>query len=326
MPPPGAAFAAPLPAAFAAPLPAGAAGGAAAARWRGGRVRAAPAAVAAGGARAELAPRPGRDFHGIPNPAAGEPLRLGDLRERLIRQEETIIFALIERAQFRLNPVIYEAGAFLIPGAPDEGGGLSFSRYVLYGLERVYARVRRYTSPDEVPFAPAGSLPAPVLAPLDYPRTLIPNAINYNGAVEAVYRDRILPVVCEGGDDQNYGSSATADVAALQALSKRVHYGKFIAEAKFQESPREYAALAAAGDRGGIWALLSNAAVERVLLARVENKARNYGGDVTDAGTVRDVFKVEPAAIAAIYRDHIIPLTKEVEVDYIVQRARLLDG
>jgi hypothetical protein len=36
------------------------------------------------------------------------------------------------------------------------------------------------------------------------------------------------------GDDGNYGSAATLDVLALQALSKRIHYGKFVAEAKFR--------------------------------------------------------------------------------------------
>ena len=32
------------------------------------------------------------------------------------------------------------------------------------------------------------------------------------------------------GDDGNYGSSAVCDTECLQALSKRIHYGKFIAE------------------------------------------------------------------------------------------------
>lgn len=36
------------------------------------------------------------------------------------------------------------------------------------------------------------------------------------------------------GDDGNYGSAATLDVLCLQALSKRIHYGKFVAEAKFR--------------------------------------------------------------------------------------------
>jgi hypothetical protein len=38
-------------------------------------------------------------------------LQLGDLRDKLIRQEETIIFALIERAQFALNPPVYSTAA-----------------------------------------------------------------------------------------------------------------------------------------------------------------------------------------------------------------------
>lgn len=267
--------------------------------------------------RAEAEPVSGRDFYGIPNPPDGAPLRLGDLRERLIRQEETIIFALIERAQFRLNPLIYTPGAFPVPG---HQGGTTFSQYVLHELEKVYASVRRYTSPDEHPFAPPDSLPKPLLEGLDYPPTLMRNDINYNKKIEQMYLDSILPVVCEDGDDQNYGSSATCDVACLQALSKRIHYGKFIAEAKFQEAPDEYTALAVKSDRDGIWDLLSNLAVEKVLLQRVENKARNYGGDVTNSGS-RDVFKVEPVAISAIYRDFIIPLTKDVEVDYIIERA-----
>ena len=28
-------------------------------------------------------------------------------------------------------------------------------------------------------------------------------------------------------DDGNYGSSVTADIAALQLISKRIHYGEF---------------------------------------------------------------------------------------------------
>jgi len=36
------------------------------------------------------------------------------------------------------------------------------------------------------------------------------------------------------GDDGNYGSAATLDVLVLQALSTRIHYGKFVAEAKFR--------------------------------------------------------------------------------------------
>ena len=39
-----------------------------------------------------------------------EPLKLDEFRDQLIRQEETIIFALIERSQFPVNAEVYTAG------------------------------------------------------------------------------------------------------------------------------------------------------------------------------------------------------------------------
>jgi chorismate mutase len=41
-----------------------------------------------------------------------------------------------------------------------------------------------------------------------------------------IYTNDIVPVICKHSDDKNYGSSATKDIEALQALSKRIHFGK----------------------------------------------------------------------------------------------------
>ena len=79
-------------------------------------------------------------------------LSLDTLRQALVRQEDTIIFALIERAQFAQNLKIYEAGVFF---------DSSFLDYFLHQVECVHAKVRRYTSPDEYPFTQP--LPEPVL-------------------------------------------------------------------------------------------------------------------------------------------------------------------
>lgn len=45
-------------------------------------------------------------------------LSLESIRSTLIRQEETIIFALIERAQFRRNDIVYQSGGFGDLGLP----------------------------------------------------------------------------------------------------------------------------------------------------------------------------------------------------------------
>ncbi len=55
-------------------------------------------------------------------------LSLDYIRSTLIRQEETIIFALIERAQFRQNRKVYEKG-----GVPGLEGDTSFLDFMLSG-------------------------------------------------------------------------------------------------------------------------------------------------------------------------------------------------
>lgn len=48
----------------------------------------------------------------------------------------------------------------------------------------------------------------------------------------------------------------------MQALSKRIHYGKFVAEAKFLAKREEYSGLIKAGDADGLMRLLTDEGVE----------------------------------------------------------------
>ena len=296
-------------------------------------------------------------------------LSLANVRASLIRQEDTIVFSLIERAQFARNGNVYERG--LLPGLPplpraaaDQVGGSggwgkesekgsdgeeliapSLLEHMLVETEAVHGRVRRYTSPDEHAFFPALLPLEPLLPPLAFassPLASCADGINLNGRVLEAYLLKALPLLTRAGDDGNYGSAALGDVAALQALSKRVHYGKFVAEAKYRASPTEYRALAAARDREGIMALLTDARVEEAVVARVRAKAAAFGREVRDGGVggvgasasasasagrsdeeAGDTpLKVDPDAVAAFYRGVVLPLTKDVQVLYLLERPK----
>mmetsp|Transcript_7214 Transcript_7214/g.10752 ORF Transcript_7214/g.10752 Transcript_7214/m.10752 type:complete len:266 (+) Transcript_7214:361-1158(+) len=137
--------------------------------------------------------------------------------------------------------------------------GLTCQSFPFFALlcRKVYASVRRYKSPDEHPFCT--NLPSPTMpGVLEYPKTIIPNSVNINDKIWDSYTRTILPQICEPGDDGNYGSSCTCDVACLQAISKRIHYGKFIAESKFLEAPDIYSKYIRKEDRRAIWNELSN--------------------------------------------------------------------
>lgn len=236
------------------------------------------------------------------------------------RLEDTITFHLIERVQFPLNKTVYTPGAIEI----GQDKTLSFMDWYLQEQEKLQSLIRRYEAPDEYPFFP-GALQKPILKPLEYPKILHPNNVNVNEQIKKFYIEKFLPAVCpdfgpdRGVSDENYGSSATCDIACLQAISRRIHFGKFVAESKFQSDPETYTHMIKAGDRDGIGESITNAAVEKQVLARLALKARTYGTDPSTNGS-DSAGKINVEAVVSMYRDFVIPLTKEVEVDYLMQR------
>ncbi|TVY21309.1 Chorismate mutase [Lachnellula arida] len=250
---------------------------------------------------------------------ASKALDLSNIRFQLIRLEDTITFHLIERVQFPHNPTIYSAGALKIPNST-----LSFLDWTLREREKLDSLIRRFQSPDEYPFFP-DALQPPILQPLHYPQILHANDVNVNEKIKESYIGHFLPAACadfgrqdRGETEENYGSAATADISCLQALSRRIHFGKFVAESKFQAETERFTALIRKGDREGIGAAITNEAVEKKVLERLGLKAQTYGTDPSRGAEGGGKINVE--AVVAMYKDFVIPLTKEVEVEYLMQR------
>ncbi|KAL5553698.1 hypothetical protein UlMin_041099 [Ulmus minor] len=248
-----------------------------------------------------------------------ESLTLESIRHSLIRQEDSIIFSLLERAQYCYNADTYDEAAFSM----DDFRG-SLVEFIVRETEKLHAQVGRYKSPDEHPFFP-DFLPEPMLPPLNYPQVLHPCAgsINRNNKVWNMYFRDLLPRLVKLGDDGNCGSAALCDTVCLQTLSKRIHYGKFVAEAKFQGSPAEYEDAIRAQDRTRLMELLTYEAVEATVQKRVEMKAKTFGQEITvnhEEDTVNPVYKIRPSLVATLYGEWIMPLTKEVQVEYLLRR------
>lgn len=163
-------------------------------------------------------------------------------------------------------------------------------------------------------------LPAVCAAPPGRRRRGMRNGAGEDQAVAAAAN-----VKDEDNDDmpENYGSAATADVTCLQALSRRIHFGKFVAESKFLSSPSTFVPLIRAKDRAGIDAAITDAAVEAKVLARLRKKAEMYGADPNLSATGEEgTRKIDVEAVVEVYERHVIPLTKVVEVEYLMQRLR----
>ncbi|KAF9683968.1 hypothetical protein SADUNF_Sadunf04G0069100 [Salix dunnii] len=248
-----------------------------------------------------------------------ENLTLDNIRSSLILQEDSIIFSLLERSQYCYNADTYDPDAFAM-----EGFHGSLIEFILKETEKLHAQVGRYKSPDEHPFFP-DDLPEPILPPMQYPKVLHPiaDSININKTVWDMYFRDLLPKLVKEGEDSNSGSTAVCDTICLQALSKRMHYGKFVAEAKFRASPDAYEAAIRAQDSKRLMDMLTYPTVEDAVKKRVEMKARTFGQEVTmerDVGGTDPVYKIRPTLIADLYGDWIMPLTKEVQVQYLLRR------
>ncbi|CAN8265937.1 unnamed protein product [Cochlearia groenlandica] len=250
-----------------------------------------------------------------------ESLTLEGIRNSLIRQEDSIIFGLLERAKYCYNADTYDPTAFDMDGFNG-----SLVEYMVKGTEKLHAKVGRFKSPDEHPFFPH-DLPEPMLPPLQYPKVLhfAADSININKKIWNVYFRDLVPRLVMKGDDGNYGSTAVCDAICLQSLSKRIHYGKFVAEAKFQASPEAYEAAIKAQDKEALMAMLTFPTVEEAIKKRVEMKTRTYGQEVKvgmeeEEHNESPVYKISPILVGDLYVDWIMPLTKEVQVEYLLRR------
>lgn len=71
-------------------------------------------------------------------------------------------------------------------------------------------------------------------------------------------------------------------------------------------------------------ALLTYPTVEEAIIKRVEMKAKTYGQEVTLYKEEKEktdlVYKIQPALVADLYGDWIMPMTKEVQVEYLLRR------
>jgi chorismate mutase len=106
------------------------------------------------------------------------------------------------------------------------------------------------------------------------------------------------------------------DITLIQALSYRIHYGKLVAESKFRARPDVFTALIQAKDREGIMRELTDVAVEKQVVERVRTKAARYARPDENV----TAFKVDPDVIAELYGEFLIPLNKDVQVEYLLQR------
>lgn len=77
-------------------------------------------------------------------------------------------------------------------------------------------------------------------------------------------------------------------------------------------------------DRAQLIELLTYETVEEAIKKRVEMKAKIFGQDVKINQEEEDVadpaYKIKPSLVADLFGEWIMPLTKQVQVEYLLRR------
>jgi len=242
-------------------------------------------------------------------------LNLNVIASHLEGLEETIISKLIDRAQFCVNDTIYEAGK---SGFAGEGSRCLFDVRMHYH-EQMDSVFGRFCVPEERPFT--DDLPGPrrdVIIPETGLHIDNYNSVNCTVPIRADYM-KLIKSICRDGDDSQYGSSVEHDVYAIQAISRRIHYGAFyVAESKYLSMPDVFDKLIDVRDTDGMYALITRAEIEENIVNRVLLKTTEMQKNVNRA--IRTI--VSPETVVRFYHETVIPLTKQGEIAYLLNRIR----
>lgn len=221
-------------------------------------------------------------------------MKLDEIRNELRSCENSIIFAILERNRWKHNEKAYRW----------IGGTTPLFESLLLSVEGSHAKAGRYSCPEEHPFTIVSSPPVPH-PPYQLEFFLEENhtTINHNTRIRELYFRDILPHITEEGHCENQGSAVTADIHLLQAISRRIHLGKVVAESKYRDHPDVYNKL---DTDENIMHHITNNVVETSILDRIRDKTARF-----------DETKALVEAIVAVFRDIIIPETKQVQIQYI---------
>eukprot|EP01135_Chromosphaera_perkinsii_P000764 Nk52_evm52s151 gene=Nk52_evmTU52s151 len=238
----------------------------------------------------------------------GSDFDLNIIRKKLIGLEDTIMRGLCERAQYKANKKGYIYGP---TGIQVKGFQGSYFEFMFRETEKVYAKAGKFQHFDEKPFYRGlpKSCVEHVVRTFEYPVGAEPGEVNYNFTIKLSYLNAI-DQFCPEGDDGNYGEAIVRDIVILQAISRRVHYGVAVMEAKYLKDQEVYDEYLRNKDDLAIKARLTDLVVESKVLDRVREKAIKYD--------------LNPEFMVSFYRQYIIPITVEVEVTYLFHRCRTL--
>lgn len=246
---------------------------------------------------------------------------LAQIRGILSQIEAPIISALTERVNLRTDPAIYaDGGKRLLEFINARENASAASGRFDYGkLEYPFTLS---------PIAPDSATGNDTFPPGRFHQ----DSFSGNANLTSFYVDTLVPDFFQApssfffhldNSTLNDDAAMNLDATLLALLSHRAHIGKIVAEAKYAANVTAYTPLILSDSSEEIRVLLTNTTQEASVLTHASNSTSTFTGAWIGSGaTVPGTFAANlQNATANLYR-HLIDLTTEIEVQYLLERLQ----
>ena len=238
-------------------------------------------------------------------------MKLEEVRRMLEECEMSIIYYTVERSKHYISRDIYEKDNKFIT--------------LFEKNELIHSIYERYQNPVEYPFTTVTTIKK--INHYKYPLSSFlssdPNIINinYNNIILKNYTKildniNVIDVNLNKYDNLEICNVNTIDINLLQIISKRCHLGKVVAEIKYRNDKDLYDK----SNRKEMYKHLTNLNVENKILERVKGKTENF---LSGCCLEFDNCEKIPNFITMIFKNIIIPITKEIQLDYLELRKNI---
>lgn len=138
--------------------------------------------------------------------------------------------------------------------------------------------------------------------------------------VEQDYLERVLPVIEQPDAPVAEPAAIRAcDEVCIKALLLRLRFAVRVAESKINGPDAPLRAAAISGDAAGLNRCITHAAVEQAVMDRVRGYANDFARRRHLSG---DLAERLASALVLVYRDWLIPLSRDVQVAWLIAQAR----
>lgn len=240
---------------------------------------------------------------------------LNAVRKILSQLDVVILLLLLEKSNYGLLSEDKEDNIVYL----DNFDGCFLIRY-LNEIEKLYFKKKNLRSKIESNFL-SKIINHPFFSSIEISHD---NYVDLNHEIIKLYITKVLPLISSNNivDPETVIKSCFCDIKCLQAILKRVNYGKLVAELKFQQNTKLFNTAVKNKEIDKILDFITDEEVQEKVIKNLRSNFDFFLNDTNNRHFVNIDEKISFDVIESIFKNTIIPLTKKSQFFYLINRSQ----